>query len=176
MALYGDKAYLDHIVAPLMGSNLSVQQEMFKAMMSNLRSSVEWGYDKIAGLFAFVDFHKDQKIFLQHVDQKKFFSNLLVHTSASTALAQRAVKLAHFLEVHHCHSMSTYLNTLIFSGKLVTVQCNCCQSSVQKHAVSQHHPLAGAPSEPYKHASLKINVSDFVFLRVLQVSALVVGS
>ncbi len=67
MALYSDKAYnyLDHIVEPFMGANLNAQQEQFNTLMSPLRSSVEWGYGKIIGLFAFVDFHKNQKVFLQ---------------------------------------------------------------------------------------------------------------
>ncbi len=67
MAIYGDAAYPLHpyMLSPYSGVNRSAQQLAFNSAMSPLRCSVEWGFGKIVAIFAFLDFHKNQKLYLQ---------------------------------------------------------------------------------------------------------------
>ncbi len=67
MAIYGDAAYPLHpyLVSPFSGMNRSADQVAFNSQMSPLWCSIEWGFRKIVATFAFLDFHKNQKLYLQ---------------------------------------------------------------------------------------------------------------
>lgn len=59
--LYGDPAYpLRPLLLTPYGRNVTLQQWAFNKRMSSVRQAVEWGFGKIAGLFAFLDFCKNQ--------------------------------------------------------------------------------------------------------------------
>lgn len=67
--LYGDPAYplSREIMCPYKGARVTLEQEAFNGAMSKCRMSVEWGFGDIARTFAFLDFHKNLKLFLQPV-------------------------------------------------------------------------------------------------------------
>jgi len=69
-ALFGDPGYPQsaYIITPYGRNNgLSRQQEVFNKRLSHVREAVEWGFGKVVALWAFVDFHKNQKVLLQPV-------------------------------------------------------------------------------------------------------------
>ncbi|KAL1480100.1 hypothetical protein MTO96_051317 [Rhipicephalus appendiculatus] len=63
-AIYGDPAYplLPLLIKPFGGTALQPHEAYFNKSMSRVRQAVEWGFGKVASEFAFVDFHKNQKI------------------------------------------------------------------------------------------------------------------
>lgn len=67
--LYGDSAYpiSECIITPYKGANITDDQHRFNEVMSNIRVCVEWSFGDIARTFAFVDFHKNMKLYLQPV-------------------------------------------------------------------------------------------------------------
>ncbi|XP_064462205.1 uncharacterized protein LOC135372615 [Ornithodoros turicata] len=67
--VYGGPTYPPRplLQKPYVGSSLSEQQSAFNEAMSSVRQAVEWGFGKIAGLFAFVDFRENQKLHRQKV-------------------------------------------------------------------------------------------------------------
>ncbi|KAH7941320.1 hypothetical protein HPB49_012289 [Dermacentor silvarum] len=67
--IYGDPAYplRPLLMKPYGGARLTSMEEQFNAAMSAVRQCVEWGFAKIILQFAFVDFKKNQKLFLQAV-------------------------------------------------------------------------------------------------------------
>lgn len=67
--LYGDTAYGVNlnILSPFRGQQLTQAEQEFNRLMSGVRVSVEWSFGKIAQLFAFLDFKKNQKILLQPI-------------------------------------------------------------------------------------------------------------
>ncbi|XP_075741731.1 uncharacterized protein LOC119160041 isoform X2 [Rhipicephalus microplus] len=68
--LYGDPAYpLRPLLLKPYGGNVTVQQRAFNKRMSSVRQAVEWGFGKIAGLFAFLDFRKNQRLKRQNVSR-----------------------------------------------------------------------------------------------------------
>ena len=58
--LYGDAAYpiSQHLLGPFKGINLTAQELEFNRQMSSVRQCVEWGFNKVIQLFAFLDFKK----------------------------------------------------------------------------------------------------------------------
>ncbi|KAK6165596.1 hypothetical protein SNE40_022496 [Patella caerulea] len=68
MALYGDPAYplRPQLVTPYRG-DLTDEQEAFNRSMSMARVSVEWIFGKIVTYWPFIDFKKNQKLYLQPV-------------------------------------------------------------------------------------------------------------
>lgn len=83
--LYGDPGYQQSqlMFTPYSRlSNLNMQQQQFNKKMSRVRESVEWGFGKIASIFAFLDFHKNLKLFLQPVAEYYKVGSILanVHT------------------------------------------------------------------------------------------------
>lgn len=80
-SLYGDLAYplRVHLITPFKGAILSDQERIFNGRMSKLRSSVEWTFGKILSLFAFVDYKKNQKLFLQPVAKYYLVASLLTN-------------------------------------------------------------------------------------------------
>lgn len=67
--IYGDPAYgrQDHILSGFKGANLTEAQEEFNRRMSAVRVCVEWEFGRILRDFAFLDFAKNQKLYLQPV-------------------------------------------------------------------------------------------------------------
>ena len=78
-SLDGEPAYplRVHLITPFKGAFLNNQEKIFNSRMSKLRSSVEWTFGKILSLFAFVDYKKNQKLFLQPVAQYYLVATLL---------------------------------------------------------------------------------------------------
>lgn len=69
LCIYGDPAYRlsSHLVSPYMGSELAPEERLFNNSMSKVREAVEWGFAEVIRQFAFLDFHKNQKVLLQPV-------------------------------------------------------------------------------------------------------------
>ncbi|XP_075559263.1 uncharacterized protein LOC142590720 [Dermacentor variabilis] len=67
--IYGDPAYplLPLLYKPFGGTTLQPYEAFFNKGMSRVRQAVEWGFSKVATEFAFVDFHKNQKMSYQRV-------------------------------------------------------------------------------------------------------------
>ncbi|XP_042144854.1 uncharacterized protein LOC121835027 [Ixodes scapularis] len=67
--IYGDPAYPLRrlLMRPYGGATLTQQQVLFNSGMSTVRQAVEWGFGKIVSEFAFLDFKKNQKLYLQDV-------------------------------------------------------------------------------------------------------------
>ena len=65
--LYGDMAYPlhSHLMRPFKGGNLIADEHEFNRQKSACRQSVEWSFKKTLQLFAFLDFKKNQKVYLQ---------------------------------------------------------------------------------------------------------------
>lgn len=70
--LYGDQAYgiMELLMCPFPGrqQDLVPHQQVFNQSMKVLRTSVEWGFQKVLSIFAFLDFKKNQKLLLQDVE------------------------------------------------------------------------------------------------------------
>lgn len=69
MQIYGDPAYGIHryLLSPFRGAHLTPEQEVFNKKMSAVRVCVEWQFGKIVAKFAFLDFKKNLKLWLQPV-------------------------------------------------------------------------------------------------------------
>lgn len=79
--VYGDPAYgiARNFISPYRGSNLTAAEKDFNKAMSSLRVSVEWTFGKITQLFAFLDFKKNLKLFLQPVGKYYLVGGLLTN-------------------------------------------------------------------------------------------------
>ena len=86
MCIYGDSAYAAHsyLLTPFKGSNLSPLETQFNGNMSKVHACVEWGFGKISGNFAFLEFHKNLKACLQAVG--KYYIVGAILTNAHTCL------------------------------------------------------------------------------------------
>ena len=68
--LFGDRGYPRNnpwLHVPFMGLHLPPQHALYNLRMSRVRQCVEWSFGKVCSLFAFVDFAKNQKLYLQPV-------------------------------------------------------------------------------------------------------------
>ncbi|XP_070388867.1 uncharacterized protein [Dermacentor albipictus] len=79
--LYGDPAYplRPLLLKPYGGVRITARQEAFNREMSKVRQAVEWGFGKIAGLFAFLDFRKNQKLHRQNLPRMYRVSAILAN-------------------------------------------------------------------------------------------------
>ncbi|XP_070379835.1 uncharacterized protein [Dermacentor albipictus] len=79
--IYGDPAYplRPLLMRPYAGARLNEQQQEFNTAMSTVRQSVEWGFGKTISLFAFLDYKKNQKVFLQNVPQMYKVATILTN-------------------------------------------------------------------------------------------------
>ncbi|XP_070536586.1 uncharacterized protein [Ptychodera flava] len=86
MCVYGDPAYplRPELMGPFKGAHLTPQQQIFNRSMSEVRVCVEWGFAKIITLFAFLDFKKNQKLYLQPVAM--YFLVATILTNCHTCL------------------------------------------------------------------------------------------
>ncbi|KAK7481138.1 hypothetical protein BaRGS_00027571 [Batillaria attramentaria] len=79
--LYGDPAYPQsyHLQAPFRSVHLTAEEQLFNKDMSSVRQCVEWGFGKVTTLFAFVDFRKNLKLFLQPIGKYYILAHLLAN-------------------------------------------------------------------------------------------------
>ncbi|KAJ8915379.1 hypothetical protein NQ315_008266 [Exocentrus adspersus] len=79
--LYGDQAYgiRELLMCPFPGRGVNEAQQNFNVSMSTVRQAVEWSFQKIIMLFAFVDFKKNQKLLLQDVEEMYKTATLLTN-------------------------------------------------------------------------------------------------
>ena len=77
--LYGDPAYplSDMLITGFKGVNLTARQRHCNARMSSVRESVEWGFGGVLQQWAWVDFEKNQKVYLQEVGMNYIAATLL---------------------------------------------------------------------------------------------------
>jgi len=86
LCIYGDPAYplRPQLMGPFKGSTLSTEEQLFNKRMSACRISVEWVFGQLLQTFAFVDYKKNQKLFLQPV--AKYFKVAALLTNCHTCL------------------------------------------------------------------------------------------
>ncbi|CAC5423121.1 unnamed protein product [Mytilus coruscus] len=79
--IYGDPAYsmTTHIIKPFRGGVISAEQARFNKKMSAVRTCVEWIFGKILTLFAFLDYKKNLKLYLQPVGKYYLVGSILVN-------------------------------------------------------------------------------------------------
>lgn len=56
-----------HLIMPFRGGDLTEEQQHFNSCMSKVYQSVEWGFGKVVQQFAFLDFKKNLKLYLQPI-------------------------------------------------------------------------------------------------------------
>lgn len=81
LVLYGNPAYgvSKLLLSPFKGAILTEDQARFNRSMSSVRETVEWGFQRIVSLFAFVDFKKNLKIGLQPVGKLYLVAAMLTN-------------------------------------------------------------------------------------------------
>lgn len=86
MCVYGDPAYplSPWLITPFRGHNLTPEQQQFNTDMSAVRQCVEWGFGKVITNFAFLDYKKNLKLFLQPVG--KYYLVGCILTNCHTCL------------------------------------------------------------------------------------------
>lgn len=79
-ALYGDPAYpvRPQLLSPYKGQ-LTAEQNEFNTIMSSVRETVEWGFQKILANFAFLDYKKNLKLLLQPVGKYYIVGTILTN-------------------------------------------------------------------------------------------------
>ena len=79
MAIYGNSASANkaYLWTPFKSARKTPDQQEFNTTMSTVREAVEWSFGKLCSNFAFIDFHKNQKLFLQPVAKYLIVSTLL---------------------------------------------------------------------------------------------------
>lgn len=79
--IYGDKGYglRDHVLSPYKGAQLTLEQSLFNTAMSKGRISVEWGFGMVSTLWAFCDYFRNQKIYLQQVGKQYVVATILTN-------------------------------------------------------------------------------------------------
>ena len=79
LCIYGDPAYPIslHVQGPFRGAQLNNAQKDFNRSMSSVRVTVEWPFGGIANYFAYVDFKKNLKLYLQAVGKLYLVSTIL---------------------------------------------------------------------------------------------------
>ena len=77
--IHGHPAYpvTLHGQGPFKGAHLNNGQKDFNAWMSRVRVAVEWPFGGITEYFAFVDFKKNMKLYLQAVGKLYLVSTIL---------------------------------------------------------------------------------------------------
>ena len=68
--VFGDRGYAHGnpaLQVPYKGAALTARQTGYNLSMSKMRQPVEWSFGKVGRYFAFVDFYKNQKLYLQPV-------------------------------------------------------------------------------------------------------------
>lgn len=130
-SLYGDLAFSlrVYLITPFKGAILSDQERIFNSRMSKLRSSVEWTFGKVLSLFAFVDYTKNQKLFLQPVAKYYLVASLL--TNCHTCLYGSVTSEYFYLSPLHSRNTCHDLYILPFRGVRRfddSLNSNCCNN------------------------------------------------
>ena len=55
------------VFSVVIGAGLTPRQVRYNLVMSKLRQAVEWSFGKVTNIWAFIDFKKNQKLYLQPV-------------------------------------------------------------------------------------------------------------
>ena len=86
LSIYADSAYAfrRYLITPFKGAAISKLEHKFNKNMAAVRGSVEWGFGKIGNNFAFLNFHKNIKVYLQPVAKLMYAAVIL--TNAHTCL------------------------------------------------------------------------------------------
>jgi hypothetical protein len=82
MSVYGDPGYSNQKFVKIGYKNqrrLTELHRNFNAEMSSLRVSVEYGFGKIVQQFAFLDYKKNQKLYMQPLKEQYFVAALLIN-------------------------------------------------------------------------------------------------
>ena len=69
----------DYFLCPFGSANLTPKQRAFNKGMSSVWQCVEWVFCKVVQLFAFVDFKKNVKLFLQPMDRNCFLAHFFTN-------------------------------------------------------------------------------------------------
>ena len=79
LCIYGDSAYplRPNLIRPFQGPLITDDEQLFNRLMGSARVSVEWAFGGISKLFAFLDFDKNMKLFLQPVGKTYVVGALL---------------------------------------------------------------------------------------------------
>ena len=80
--LFGDRGYTHGnpaLQVPFKGAAVTAPQRQYNRVMSGIRQPVEWGFGKVSSLFAFVDFEKNQKLYLQPVASYWLIATMLTN-------------------------------------------------------------------------------------------------
>ena len=80
--LFGDRGYTHGhpaLQVPYKGPAVTPNQQRYNGAMSKIRQPVEWGFGKVSKLWAFVDFEKNQKLYLQPVASYWLIATLLTN-------------------------------------------------------------------------------------------------
>jgi hypothetical protein len=80
--LFGDRGYVHGhpaLQVPYKGVALTAAQSRYNGAMSKIRQPVEWSFGKISTYFAFVDFEKNQKLYLQPVGSYWLIATMLTN-------------------------------------------------------------------------------------------------
>jgi hypothetical protein len=80
--VYEDTAYplRPQLMCPFRGANITPEQQDFNHRMNISRQSVEWGFGKIIQYFAFLDYKKNQKLYLQPVGKYYIVGAILTNS------------------------------------------------------------------------------------------------
>jgi len=81
-AIYGDAGYSNSRFIKVGYKNhnkLTTAQKEFNRDMSSLRVSVEYGFGRVIQQFAFLDFKKNQKLYLQNLQEQYYVAALLAN-------------------------------------------------------------------------------------------------
>ena len=93
LAVYADSAYAfrRYLITPFKGAVLSNQESRFNKNMASVRGAVEWGFGKISSVFAFLDFHRNMKVYLQPVGKLMYAGAILcnAHTCLYSSQTSR---------------------------------------------------------------------------------------
>lgn len=84
--LYGDAAYAvnQYVIGPVKGIRINPEEAEFNRQMSAVRQCVEWGFNKVIQTFAFLDYKKNLKLYLQPVG--KYYAVGALLTNCHTCL------------------------------------------------------------------------------------------
>ena len=92
--IYGDPAYplSEFVIAPVKRGRLSVEEAGFNRTMSGVRIAVEWFFGLVGRYWAFVDYKKNMKLYLNQVAKvyaiAAFFTNCLACARGSNQISR----------------------------------------------------------------------------------------
>lgn len=81
LLVFGDQGYAmeQFVQTPFRGHHLTPNQARFNNTMKDLRVTVEWGFGRVASVFAYCDYRKSSKVFLSPIGKYYRVSCLLTN-------------------------------------------------------------------------------------------------